>query len=215
MEDDKFQKNSQSFIPKESFGGNFYYRNRTTGVWGVLATIIFILSFGSLGVIYGYSFFLENRIKANNDRLAEVRRDFNPELVEELLKFDIIEEKTKDFISRYPSTFLFLRALGNSTASGISYNDLSYNFNPNQGIVTFSATGESVSYGALDFQERFFNQEGVIINTVFNNFSLNNQGNINFNLEGSVNKQAMSYDNFFTTLSSVIVGEENNQEDEN
>lgn len=195
-----------SFVPKKTIapretkrsGGGF------GGVLNLLALIIFIASLIGAGGVYFYRSSLQNTIDGYKESLARARAAFEPTLITKLQVLDKRMKASTEILGSHIAVSPIFALLGEITLPTVRYSDFSYEFNKqNTNLVDIKITGQAKGYNFIALQADLFAQNNFIKNPIFSNFTLDQFGNISFNLTFSVDKSLVIYESFLERQESL------------
>lgn len=196
-----------SFVPKKTIqerdtsrrgGGGF------GGVLNLLALLIFIASLIGAGGVYFYRGSLQSKIVGYKESLARARAAFEPTLITKLQLLDKRMRASTTILSNHIAVSPIFSLLGEITLPTVRYSDFAYEFNKqNANLVDIKITGQAKGYNYIALQADLFAQNNFIKNPIFSNFTLDQFGNIAFNLTFSVDKSLVVYESFLERESSL------------
>lgn len=195
-----------SFVPKKTVvereprrsGGGF------GGIVNLLALIIFIASLVGAGGVYFYRSSLQNTIEGYKESLVRARAAFEPSLITKLQVLDKRMKASTNILGSHVAVSPIFSLLGDITLPTVRYSDFSYEFNKqNSNLVDIKITGQAKGYNHIALQADLFAQNNFIKNPIFSNFTLDQLGNISFNLTFSVDKSLVVYESFLEREASL------------
>jgi hypothetical protein len=195
-----------SFVPKKTIqerepkrsGGSF------GGIINLLALIVFIASLVGAGGVYFYRSSLESTIEGYKESLARARAAFEPTLITKLQVLDKRMRAATGILGKHIAVSPIFSLLGETTLPTVRYSDFAYEFNKqNVNLVDIKITGQAKGYNQIALQADLFAQNKFIKNPIFSNFTLDQQGNIAFNLTFSVDKSLVVYESFLERQQSL------------
>ncbi|MBN2093802.1 MAG: hypothetical protein JW740_00280 [Candidatus Zambryskibacteria bacterium] len=181
-----------SFIPKGSVNTEKTYKKKGTGFLGVLSVALFLSTLIVSGFVYFYKFTLDKEIRDLQAQLAEVEKNMDKEIINEILAFDRKLDLTKTLINKHKVVSNFLENLSSTTVSRVWFDNFSYNMSE-QGGLTADLEGESSSYATLALQEDIFNKNEFFRSVTFSNLNLTDKGRVSFSLKIEVDPEIAIY----------------------
>ncbi|KKP56482.1 MAG: hypothetical protein UR80_C0018G0008 [Parcubacteria group bacterium GW2011_GWB1_35_5] len=192
-----------SFIPKGSTTEEVF-KNKKTGIAGILAVSLFVVSIVAAGGTYFYKGMIKNDIQNLQSQLMEAEKNIDKKTINEMDQFSKKLDLVKSIVFKHQVVSNFLDELAASTVGSVHFIDLSYG-NIENGNLSVVLKGESSSYAAIALQEDIFLKNENFNSVSFSNLSLAEKGFISFDLNILVNPQLSIY--------SVPVSDIENTED--
>ncbi len=189
----KFQS---SFIPKgplvsttsESLSSR---RHKEGGLFSFIAVIIFTISVVAAFGVFGYKFYLKYSIEKMGTALDEARLALQPEVIDELTRFDNRIISTKELVSKHRLVIPIFEFLEVSTPRTVRFSDFRYSVIA-QGL-EIQMKGEARGYAALALLADIFNKSESFKNPLFGDLSLNDRGEVIFSFTAVVDENLISY----------------------
>ncbi|MDO8482959.1 MAG: hypothetical protein Q7S86_04040 [bacterium] len=188
--DTKFQT---SFIPKKAL-------NETTGrsrpesvsVFLIIGVIIFILGLAASGGVFAYKKILVKSIADMNGRLAQAKNSFEPESIEKWNRLNKRIEASKKLLTSHTVVSTVFDLLENATLATVKFNSFNYDLR-DSGISSISLAGEAKNFSSVALQSDIFGQEKYIKTPVFSDLNPDQNGNIVFKFNASLDPNLVSY----------------------
>lgn len=193
-----------SFIPKKPIMEERVTSARPVGV--LLLGSIFILFVVLLGTggIYFYKGSLNNNLTSMQNSLALEKNSFEPSEITQLQVLDKRLQASTEILNNHIAISPVFAELENITMHTVRFTKFSYGgTNANNGTTTVTATkpntvdiqmsGIATDYRSVALQSDLFNQDKNFSNPVFSNLTLDNNGNVLFDLEFSVPLSFVNY----------------------
>jgi hypothetical protein len=203
-----------SFVPKKALIEREPRRNRGSfsGLANLIALVIFIASLLGAGGVYFYRASLQSTIEGYKESLTRARAAFEPTLITKLQVLDKRMKSSTEILANHIAVSPIFSLLGELTLPTVRYSDFSYEFNKqNKNLVDIKITGQAKGYNYIALQADLFGKNSFIKNPIFSDFSLDQLGNISFNLTFSVDKSLVVYESFLERQAS-LGGEESSSE---
>lgn len=197
-----------SFVPKKKIIQHEASKAHTgLGVVNLVALILFIASILGSGAAYLYRSSLQNTIDGYKTSLVRAQAAFEPTLITTLQSLDKKMTAATKILNSHVAVSPIFNLLGEITLPTVRYSDFSYEFNRDDPkLVDIKITGQAKGFNYIALQSDLFGQNKFIKNPIFSNFTLDQLGNINFNLTFSVDKNLIIYESFLEREASL--GEE-------
>lgn len=195
-----------SFIPKKPILEKETARMPSGGggLVNLIALVIFIASVLAAGGSYFYRASVEARVAEYKESLQRARNAFEPSLITELQTLDKRMRAATDILSTHIAVSPIFELLGDITLPTVRYSDFSYEFNPeNRHLVDIKLTGEAKGYNFIALQADLFGDNAFIKNPIFSDFTLDQQGNVDFTLTFSVDRSLVLYESFLERGASL------------
>jgi hypothetical protein len=166
---------------------------KNVNIFSVLANILFLVTVLVSGGLFGYRLYLTSKIVEADKKLDEARSAFEPTIIKSLLDASTRFSTVNGLLENHFAVSGLMSLLEELTLRNVSFSELSYSHNA--GIISVSMTGTSRSYNALAKQSEILNQNSLLANQVFSDFSLTDTGNISFKYSANINKELVTYKN--------------------
>lgn len=183
-----------SFIPKKNFGkknSNDSYKNM------FLLVAIFIFCFSlvfAIGVFF-YKSFLVGEIANKKIILEREKGNMELDLIQKISRFDKRIDITTQLLDKHITLIPLFDFLKDNTLKSIMYDKFS--FEKTKGVYYLKLSGKANDYEAVALQADILGKSKDILDPVFSNLGVNNEGNVIFNVEMNFDPRFLSYrDNF-------------------
>ena len=187
----KFQT---SFIPKRPIGSSQSSGNdtiRSTNIFSVVATIVFIVTIlVSIGLFF-YKNILTNQIADADKSIVAARADFEPEKIQELIDANARIASVKDLLENHIVVSKVLVLMQDLTVRKMRFTELDY-VNKNNDP-TINITGEVQTYNALAEQQDVFLNNEFMKDPVFSDFNLGDNGYLSVKFSSRLDPSLVSY----------------------
>jgi hypothetical protein len=196
--DTKFQT---SFIPKKPVisSGRVEHRARSIDFFSLLANMsIVIILLASAGV-FGYKFYLKDKIETLDTQLAQMGQTFGTDLITELTRVDNHLKSAKKILDNHISIITLFEFLGAKTFQDVQFTNFHYELGPNG--VTVQMNGKAKNYSTLVLQSDELVNSKYVQSVVFSNLDLDPSGKVIFSIELQLDKAGFLYTNNTNTLS--------------
>ncbi len=188
--DNNFQT---SFIPKKPLATERAAPVRHVSVATLIATVIFFASLASLAGVYLYKSVLTKTIASQSADLARAKAAFEPSLITVLQNLDRRINSGEEILGKHIVVSPIFSALSELTLKSIRFTKFSYSITENPHKVSVIMSGTAASYKAIALQADALTQNKYILDPLFSNLSLDEKGNVSFDLNFSVDPSLVSY----------------------
>lgn len=189
--DTRFQT---SFIPKKPIVGSdtVYSSARVSGFF-VVALILFLISVASAAGVYVYEKTLEKANLANDQKLGEKEKRFEPATLDEIQVKNTQISAAKDILAKHIVISEFLKNLSTFTLQTIRFKTFDYKYTSPEKI-TISMKGEGRDFRSVALQSDIFAKKNTIFkNPIVSNLAVNTDGTIDFDFTASLTAETLSY----------------------
>ncbi len=182
-----------SFIPKKpmveqvtSTGG------KSVGLVVIISIVIFLTMVLVSGGAYLYKQALTKNITQMETDLGLAKNRFEPAEISKLKLLDRRLRSSNDILNAHIAISPIFDALEVLTMKTIRYTKFSYDFGTNNKILV-KMSGQAIGYRSVALQSDLFLKNKNLIDPVFSNLSLDDKGNVLFDLEFSVDPSFVNY----------------------
>ena len=188
--DTKFQT---SFIPKKALNETTSHsRPESVSVFMIIGIIIFILGLAASGGVFAYKKILIKSISDMNGRLAQAKNAFEPESIEKWNRLNKRIEASKKLLTSHTVVSTVFELLENTTLATVKFNSFNYNL-LDSGSSAISLSGEAKNFSAIALQSDILGQEKYIKTPVFSDLNPDQNGNIVFKFNATLDPNLVSY----------------------
>lgn len=181
-----------SFIPKKPIVEERTEVKRPTSIFTIIAIFIFIAMVLMLAGSYFYRQVLAGEIKSKESTLGLAKGRFEPERINELQVLDRRLRAATELLSKHIAVTPIFEVLQEVTLKTIRYTRFSYEWTE-KGRVLVRLGGIATGYRSIAIQSDLFSENKYIIDPVFSNLSLDEKGNVLFDLEFYVEGSLVDY----------------------
>ncbi len=189
------QQFQTSFIPKKPLVTEQKTSGVSSNIFSIIGVVIFITSLVAAGGAYGYKVYAEKKVLSQAQSLESARAEFEPKLISDLQQVERRLKASYDILSNHISVSPIFSALQEATIKTVRYTKFSYSLNPEAGAekVIVKLSGQATNYTSIALQSDLLAKNKYIKNIVFSNLSLDEKGNVLFDLTFSVDPSFVSY----------------------
>lgn len=193
-----------SFIPKKPTPAKGKIgRGRGLGVLGFIAFIVFLLSLVISGGLYLYKVILERNIENMSQSIDRVKEAIEPQLIENLANTDLRIETSQLLLNDHIIVSPVFRILEDLTLKTVRFNAFSFSISED-GEIELLLTGEAKNYSSLALQSDVFGDEDAMMEPIFSNLNLNDQGNVSFSFGTPIKRSLVLYKNNLNVIPRFI-----------
>ena len=187
-----------SFIPKKAIAtkSSTLKKYRSFNILTFVATIVFVVSLAASGGVFIYERLIENSIDQKGIELDSARQTIDIGLINEFKALDRKLRTAEELLGRHTAMTLFFDFLESSTLQNVQYNEFNYEFNTD-GVIIINMEGIARSFNSLTLQSDIFRDSNIILNPVFSDLSLDESGNVQFNVSARIDPSFVLYRNTF------------------
>ena len=191
-----------SFIPKKPIVDERVPMARPVGVLLIASIFILFTVLLATGGLYFYKGIVTKNLADQQANLTLAQNRFEPSKITELQTLDKRLRASTEILSKHISITPIFTVLQDLTMKSVRYTKFSYDVGTGQNItVDVKMSGQAIGYRSIALQSDLFAQNKNIINPVFSNLTLDNSGNVIFDLEFSVDPGFVNYKQTFLTKS--------------
>lgn len=191
-----------SFIPKKPMiEQKVVTASKPAGFLLVISIIIFVAMIAVSAGAYFYKTTLSASVIQMQEDLVKARNRFEPTEITKLKNLDKRLDAANEVLSNHIAITPIFKALEVSTLKTIRYTSFSFDANDKKIIVKVS--GQAVGYRSVALQADVFSKNKNLIDPVFSNLSLNDKGNVLFDLTFSVDPNFVNYGQILKTSNNV------------
>ncbi|HEY4513222.1 MAG TPA: hypothetical protein VJH06_01780 [Candidatus Paceibacterota bacterium] len=183
-----------SFIPKKPMVPERAQSSRPIGLLFVLSLLILFAVIVATGSLYFYKSALQKNISGMEETLNLAKYRFEPARIAELQVLDKRLRASNEILSKHMAITPVFEALEKITLKTVRYTKFSYDLASDNGsTVDIKMSGQAIGYRSVALQADLFTKNKNLIDPVFSNLTLDNSGNVLFDLEFSVEPSFINY----------------------
>lgn len=184
-----------TFIPKkrvaEKKNKNASLSRANSSILAMLALLLFVVALVStLGV-----FFYKFQVRASNQKMIDsinrAEDAFSTDVIIELKKLDIRLKSGTELLNQHTALSDFFHSFADSTLPSVAFSDFSFELDDIAPRVSMS--GEAKNYLAIAQQSQIFEENRYVENHIFSDFSLSENGHVQFALEFTLNRTLLNF----------------------
>jgi hypothetical protein len=195
-----------SFIPKKPMIEERATSSRPISFFTVFSIFIFASVLIGTGGLYFYNGLLNKNLKDMESSLNSAKDRFEPSKIVQLQVLDKRLKASTEILSNHIAISPIFQALQGLTMKTIRFTKFSYSMGneKNAKLVTVKMSGLAVGYRSVALQADLFSKNKLFIDPIFSNLSLDNSGNVIFDLEFSVDPAFIDYDRVIKTNNEQV-----------
>lgn len=182
-----------SFIPKKPMIEERSVSSRPIGFFMIVSIFIFFVVLIATGGLYFYERFLKTSVEKMQKDLDLAQNRFEPSKIIQLQFLDKRLKASTEILSKHTAISPIFKALQDITMKSVSYSKFSYALDDTKGNVLVSMSGVATGYTTIALQADLFKKNKYLIDPIFSNLSLNEKGNVIFDLNFSVDPNLINY----------------------
>ena len=194
-----------SFIPKKPIVKERAISSRPVGFLLIISLLILFAVLLATGGLYFYKTVVTKNIAGLQDNLNKAKNRFEPDKVAELNILDKRLEASTEILSKHLTIVPVFDALEQLTMKTVRYTKFSYTLGTDKNTnINVKMSGVAIGYLAVALQSELFATKDIgqnFIDPVFSNLTLDNSGNVLFDLEFSVDPDFVNYKQTLLTQS--------------
>ncbi len=192
-----------SFIPKKPIVEKKAISAQTVNLFMVVSLFVFftvlIVSIG----MYFYGKYLDSSITSKQNDLNLAQNRFEPSKLLQLQTLNKRLRASSEILSNHIAISPIFQTLQDLTMKTISYNKFDYEYGTNKNTrVLVKMNGTAIGYQSIALQSDLFAKNKYLIDPIFSNLSLDDKGNVLFDLEFSVDPSFVDYENMLKVKSA-------------
>ena len=166
--------------------------------------IVFLSVAVASGIVYFYKDTLVKNVTKMKSDLSSAKGRFEPEMIAKLKLLDGRLQSSNEVLSNHTVISPIFKALESLTLKTIRYTKFGYDLVGNK--VSVKMSGQAIGYRSVALQADLFSKNKNLIDPVFSNLSLDDKGNVLFDLVFSVDPNFVDYEQVFKIAGSDSVG---------
>ncbi len=187
---------------EQNFQTSFIPKNTMVNERAVAPKSVSFLVIGSIFVLLAVSvgiaglFFYKKTIESNNktmeEQLNRAKTSFEPSKLAELQLLDRRLNAANQVLAKHIAVTPIFKAIQDVTLKNVRFTDFSYTLS-SDGLIQVKMKGITIGYRSVALQADLFTKNKNIIDPVFSNLTLDEKGNVLFDLDFSVDHSFVDY----------------------
>ncbi len=184
-----------SFIPKRALAEDRVERPKSVSIFLFIATILFIASIISAGLMYFYRASLTAKVETMKTDLQKAERAFEGDTIRQLQLTDKRINAANAVLTDHISVSPIFQELQEATLKSIQFTKFAYTITGSgtTAKINVQMSGKSQTYTAIALESAKLAENKYIKEPVFSNLAPNDQGAVLFDLTFSVDPQFVLY----------------------
>ncbi len=200
-----------SFIPKKPMIEEKAVVAHPAGFLTIISIFIFLTVAIASGGLYFYKGIAAKNITKMESDLNLAKNRFEPSKITQLQVLDKRLRASDLILSKHIAVSPIFKALQSITLKTVRYTKFSYDFGTDKDArVTVKMSGQAVGYRSVALQSDLFTKNKYLIDPIFSNLSLDDKGNVLFDLEFSVDPTFVDYKQMLLTENNNSPGSDQN-----
>jgi len=191
-----------SFIPKKPMIEEKAKVRRPMSLFFIISLFLFFATLLVAGGAYFYKGILTQNVTKMESDLNKAKERFELSKIKLLQTLDKRLNASNKILEGHIAVSPIFEALQAVTMKTIRYTDFSYTHSGNSILVTMS--GQAIGYRSIALQSDLLTKNKNFIDPVFSGLSLDEKGNVLFNLDFSVDKNFVDYQQMAKTESEKL-----------
>jgi len=197
-----------SFIPKKPIIEETSGPKKPMSFFMIFAILVFLTMALSFGGIYLYKASLNQKIEEKKLNLDRANKRFEVDTIVELQTLDKRLRSANAVLAKHLTISPVFEVLQDITMKKVRYTRFSYDIGENDKVI-IQINGKATSYKEVALQSDLYSENKNIIEPIFSNLNLDDEGNVLFDLEFSVDPGLVNYKQALDRQSGPEVEPEN------
>jgi hypothetical protein len=191
-----------SFIPKKPIIKETEVSSRPVGLLFIISLFILFAVLLATGGLYFYKGVMEKSITQMETDLNLAKNRFEPSKIAELQVLDKRLTASSEILSKHITITPVFTALEQLTMKTVRFTKFSYDLGKDKNsAVNIQMSGVAIGYRSIALQSDLLTKNKNFIDPVFSNLTLDNTGNVVFDLTFSVDPSFVNYKQSLLTQS--------------
>ena len=182
-----------SFIPKKPVIETMPTEKRPMSVLLIISILLFLTMVLVSAGAYFYKGVLTSSITKMQNDLNLAKNRFEPSEITKLSLLDKRLQFSSEILSKHIAIHPIFDLLEANTLKTIMYKDFNYAIDDKTNNVSVKISGQGEGYRAIALQAEMFSKNKNLIDPVFSNLSLDDKGNVSFDLLFDVDSNFLNY----------------------
>jgi len=173
---------------------------RSNSLFLNLAVLLFIVSLGAVGGIYGWKSVALSRQGVLQKQLADKQRQFNPDLIEELKRVNVKIDAANQILANHLALSNIFDVIGRLTVDKVRFTSLDLSALPEgHGDIKISMKGYGDGLSAVAYQSDVLGQleqyglRKIVKNPILANPSVGENNIVSFDFSASIDPSSLNY----------------------
>ena len=184
-----------SFIPKKPMVKEHTASPRPVGILLIASLIILFIVLLATGGFYFYKGVIAKQIIQQITDLNLAKNRFEPSQITKLQVLDKRLRASSEILSKHITITPVFNALEQLTMKTVRFTKFSYDLGTDKNAtIDVKMSGVAIGYRSIALQADLFAKNKSLIEPIFSNLTLDNSGNVLFDLEFSVDPNFVNYE---------------------
>lgn len=195
-----------SFIPKKPMIEERAVSSRPISFFTIFSIFVFVTILIATGGLYFYNSLLDKNLANMESSLNSAKNRFEPSKIVQLQVLDKRLKASTEILSNHIAISPIFQSLQDLTMKTIRFTKFSYSMGTekNSKLINVKMSGLAVGYRSVALQADLFSKNKFFIDPIFSNLSLDNSGNVIFDLEFSVDPTFVDYKKMILTSNESL-----------
>lgn len=189
-----------SFIPKKPLIEERAVKSRSVGIFTITSIFVLFTVLLASVALYFYKGILTKSLTQMQSDLNLAKNRFEPSKITELQVLDKRLRAATQILSKHIVVTPIFEALAAITMKTVRFTKFSYNIGAD-GKIDVTVSGLAIGYRSVALQSDLFAKNKNLIGPVFSNLTLDDKGNVVFDLAFSVDPAFVNYKQMLLTQS--------------
>jgi len=188
-----------SFIPKKPMVEEHVAYPRPISLLAIIAVFILFTVLLATGGLFFYKTVASKNLKTMANNLTIAQNRFEPAKIKELQVLDKRLTAADEILSKHVAVTPIFVALQGITMKSVRFTKFDYALDDTNTKVNVKLSGVALGYSNLALQSDLFTKNKNFIDPIFSNITLNEKGQVIFDLSFSVDPTFIDYKNTLVT----------------
>jgi len=191
-----------SFIPKKPMLKESAVSAQPISIFLIISLFVLFTVLLATGGLYFYKGIVTKNIVEMQNTLELARKRFEPAKITELNIFDRRLRASTEILAKHMTVIPVFNALEQLTMKSIRFTKFSYSLGTGEKAgISIKMSGVAIAYRSIALQSDLLATNKNIIDPVFSNLTLDNSGNVIFDLDFTVDSGFVNYKQTLMTQS--------------
>jgi hypothetical protein len=182
-----------SFIPQKPMIKERAIVARPVGILFIASLFILFTVLLATGGFYFYKGIAIKNIANMENNLNLAKNRFEPSKIAELQVLDKRLRASTEILSKHIAITPIFSVLEQLTMKTVRYTKFSYSLDTDKNVVNIKMSGVAIGYRSVALQSDLLAKNKNLIDPIFSNLTLDDSGNVLFDLEFSVDPSFVNY----------------------
>ena len=182
-----------SFIPKKPIIKESAISSRPVGILFIASLFIFFTVLLATSGLFFYKGVVKKSIADKEKTLNLAKERFEPSKITELQVLDKRLRASSEILEKHIAITPVFEALEQLTMKTVRFTKFSYELSEDNAAINVKMSGQAIGYRSVALQSDLFAKNKNLIDPIFSNLTLDNSGNVLFDLEFSVDPSFVNY----------------------